>query len=314
MASPLRHAGTVTNLRGRLAPLALVAILGGVLSACSPPSLTVLRPATDVPLDDAEAQAARLVELLEQIELSFSVADPERAGLELDPDAAVADATVSLAETHALSGQARAYATAHATHARDQWASTPRPTDVSVAATDVTVAGRSAATDPIAGVTVQITYEFASGPDMVVSGDYATSWTDGAGAGVPGGGTGSASPAAATPMLEVYPLYRDGTRPALDSGTGARSPLGSAREYVRAVARDGHATLDRLEGTVHSSEDLREEVSKVLAALPRYTLVEIPLARTGTQHTVYVVQDDDEARLRLDVTIDDDGPVVTALL
>src|SRR5699024_699672 len=145
----------------------------------------------------------------------------------------------------------------------DEWQGRDRPQDIDVVVEEVAVVG-ALSEAPVARVVVTTSYVFEDAPPQQVSAEYAISWEAGV-----------------DRLDRVQPLYDAAGRPALDSGEGAGSPTGAVHDYLRAVTFGSSRDVDELEGTIHTSTELREALKAELEASPRYTPVEIPPARTA---------------------------------
>ncbi|MEP7763005.1 hypothetical protein [Sanguibacter sp. 25GB23B1] len=285
-----------TPLAGIVGIVALVVLLTG---CAGPDPLTPLDPGS-APQEDADEQAQRLERVLEDLELRYAVSDPSTPAQILGPYVPAEQAAAEITEHVALGSQSRAYVSAHAAYLDDEWGGAERPTAVDVVAEEARVVG-TVSEDPVARVVMTTTYAFDDAPATVVSAEYAISWS-------------SATGPDEVRLDEVYPLYDDAGRPALDSGEGKGSPSGAVHDYLRAVTHGSSRDVDSMEGTIHTSEDLREALKAQLVASPRYTPVEIPPARAGDQHVVYFVPDSGARAVRLEVTVTDDGPMVVPRL
>ncbi|WP_143556670.1 hypothetical protein [Sanguibacter antarcticus] len=308
-----RAARGLHALRSALGAVALA----GLLSGCTGPDpLTPLEDG-DAPQADADRQAHRLELVLENLELRYAVSDTSNPPHLLAPFVPAEQAALALTEQLALGNQAQAYVSAHAAYLDDELAGTDRPDDVDVVVDDVTVLG-SAAGDPVARVSVVTTYGFDDAPSTTTTTEYAISWSsrsvtaDGSPASSPG--DDEVDDPGAVRLEAVYPLYEDGGRPALDSGEGTGSASNAVHDYLRAVTYGSSRDVDALEGSIRTSDELREVLKEELAASPRYTPVEIPAARAGNEHVLYVVPATGAQALRLDVTLTDAGPTVVPRL
>lgn len=299
-ASAPRAARARTSPAGSVGLGGLIALAALLLAGCAQPDpLTPLDPGS-APQEDADEQAQRLELVLEDLELRYAVSDPSTPAEILGPYVPAEQAPGEITEHVALGSQSRAYVSAHAAYLDDEWGGTERPVAVDVVAEEATVVG-SVSEDPVARVMMTTTYEFEDAPATTVTAEYAISWSAG---GAPD----------EVRLDEVYPLYEDAGRPALDSGEGKGSPSGAVHDYLRALTHGSSRDVDSMEGTIHTSEDLREALKEQLVASPRYTPVEIPAARAGDQHVVYFVPDSGARAVRLEVTVTDDGPTVVPRL
>lgn len=271
----------------------------------------------------AQAQADRLVLVLAALEERFTV-KPEAVGLADDPagmvpflsaTATVAQAPEELSAHFNLASQSRAFIQAHAAYLEDCAAAGPRPVSVEVVATEVEVVGTGPDEMPVARVVVETTYHYSSGPATVMSVDYAVSWSTGAGAGVDAHGDVVRGPYFdGVRLASISSLYGTTGAPALDSGLGKNSPTNSVHGYIAAITYGSEANVSAWEGTVRSSEDFRAVLRERLRSGPRYTVVEVPAARMGSGHVLFVIQDGLPGALRLDVTIDSGGSTVVPRL
>lgn len=327
-------------VRGATMVVAL-AVMGALLSGCAQEPATVrLGPVTET--DGAEQQADRLVLVLDALEERYTVGAVGASGsvgttgtAQVDPVATTpavptpavpstavptsatqplvltatatpAQAAQQLASQVPLTSRSRAFVHAQAAYLTDAVARGPRPVAVDVVATSVEVVGTTPDGETVARVVVETTSRYAEEPDAVATAPYALTWSAGTGS---GDGDGDVPDLGA-----VLPLVDDAGHPALDSGLGEESPVSVAHGYVRAITHGSPSTVSDLEGAVPSSGDFRAVLKEHLEAGPRYTVVEIPAARTGAEHVLFVVQDGLADSLRLDVTMTEDGPVVVPRL
>lgn len=293
-----------------------VVALAGMLTGCAGPDpLTPLDPGA-APQADADEQARRLALVLENLEVRYAVSDVSAPADLLGPYVTAEQAAGVLTEHVVLGNQSRAYVSAHAAYLDDEWAGRERPTSVDVVAGEATVVG-TVSEEPVARVVVTTTYAFDDAPPTTVEAEYAISWSPRSSAPSGSGeaaGTGDEDDADddadAARLDEVYPLYEDGGHPALDSGEGKGSPSGAVHDYLRAVTYGSSRDVDSMEGTIHTSDDLRDALKDRLMASPRYTPVEIPPARDGDEHVLYFVPESGAQAVRFEVTVTDDGPRV----
>ncbi|SDC91596.1 hypothetical protein SAMN05216410_2540 [Sanguibacter gelidistatuariae] len=304
-----------------------LAMAATVLAGCGEAApLLPLDPVAGAPSEaQAQAQADRLVLMLAALEQRFTAEptvktvgladDPEEVAPFLSADATVDEAPDALSRHFNLASQPLALIEAHAAYLEDIASAGPRPVTVDVEATDVDVVGTSPVGDPVARVVVETTYRYATGPDAVTSAEYAVSWASAVGGAVDAHGTAVQGPYFdGVRLTEILPLYDDAGRPALDSGLGEDSPSNAVHGYVRALTHGSSANVSALEGTVRSSEDFRAVLRDRLKSVGRYSVVEVPGARMGDTHVMFVIQEGVPGALRLDVTIGRDGPTVVPRL
>ena len=271
---------------------------------------------------EALAEADRLALMLEELEqhvlretspvrVSPSQSAEEPAFLTGSPS--ISEIPEQLSAHFNLAVQSRAFVQAQAAYLKATAPSAPRPTDVTVEATDVEVIGSTPDGAPVARVTTQTTSDYADGPSAVAAVEYAVTWEPGSN--VDSNGSRVSGPHFdGVRLTSILPLYGQGDRPALDSGLGKQSPSNAVHSYVRAITHGSGANVSDLEGPVRSSDDFRALLKERLLAGPRYTVVELPAARLGAAHVLYVVQDEVPGALRLDVVLGRDGATVVPRL
>jgi hypothetical protein len=283
-----------------LLTLATVSVLSGCVSADPWEEVSPVPVDADpaVLAEQATEQAETLGRLLQEVEARFALEAPE---LEiLDAGTPAEEVATVLADAVPVNSQARAFLWSHAEYVEQQWSRDTPAREVTVVAGDAEVLG-VASGDPVASVPVRTTYVLDDGTRHESAVDYAVSWRETTSSGE-------------VRLMTVRPLYEDDDAAALDSGAGKGSPLGAVHDYVRAVTHGSSGTIDRFEGTVRTSEELRSALKDRLLAVPRYTPVEVPCARMGSTHVVYLVQDGADELLRFDVDVSGDDPVLVPYL
>lgn len=310
------------------------AVATTVLAGCAEAeSMVPLEPVTDSSSRtqvQAQTQADRLVLMLQALEDRYTLQpavpvrtlpdEPQAATTLLDASADPTEVPEQLSEHLNLDSQPRAFVQAQASYLQSQASSLAVSADtqtwpvaVTVEATDVAVVGSTPDGTPVARVMVATTSHHAEGPSTVTSAGYALSWAPGRN--VDASGTTVTGPSFdGTRLVSIQPLYGQPDRPALDSGLGPRSPSNAVHTYVRAITHGSSANISSMEGTVRSSDDFRAVLKERLMAGPRYTVVELPAARLGAAHVLYVIQEDVPGALRLDVILGQDGPTVVPRL
>lgn len=305
---------TMKNPR-RLGPGLVLAVLVGLLGACSPASFTPLGPApADASLDTAVKQSDRLALLVEQLELRYSVAAPPGPDVWLAPGLPARDVSAALSDHVFLSGRSRTYLEAHATYLTSEWGGATRPTGVTVTASDVSVVGTDVRGDAVAGATIAVTYAFDDAPDRTRETRYAVTWSEGTGPVDADGNSVSGEHLDDTRLVGIEMLHESDGQPALDAGEGSRSPRGAVLDYAHALRSGTDRAIDALEGGVHTSDEIREELRETLLAAPRYSTVEMPTDPYDDEHVVYLLDEGPGPVVGFDVTFDDDGPVVAPRL
>lgn len=318
-----------------------LAVAVTVLAGCA-------EPAPVVPLEplegssstaQAEEQADRLVLLLTALEERFalepmvekvglgptltptptptatSVFSPSPIPQYLSATATVDEAPIELSSHFYLATQARSFLAAHAAYLEDCASASLRPASIDVTATDVEVVGTDPNGDPVARVVIETTYHYLNGVDSKTSVEYALSWSPGVGGGVDAQGKPAQGPHFdGVRLAEILPMYDDAGQPALDSGLGKASPVNAVHGYIQALTHGSSANITAMEGTVRSSEDFRALLKDRLKSAGRYSVAEVPGARMGNMHVLFVIQDGVPGALRLDVTIGPDGPTVVPRL
>lgn len=314
-----------------------LAVAVTVLAGCAEPApLVPLAPLEgSSSTAQAEEQANRLVLLLTALEQRFAV-EPmvEEVGLTPTPTptatpvfspalitqylsatATVDEAPIELSSHFYLATQPRSFLAAHAAYLEDCASARPRPASIDVTATDVEVVGTDSNGDPVARVVIETTYSYLNGIDSIASVEYALSWSPGVGGGVDAHGKPAQGPHFdGVRLAEILPMYDDAGQPALDSGLGKTSPVNAVHGYIQALTHGSGANITAMEGTVRSSEDFRALLKDRLKSAGRYSVAEVPGARMGNTHVLFVIQDGVPGALRLDVTIGPDGPTVVPRL
>lgn len=318
------HLGAFARLAAVVSGLvvATTALVGCAEAESMVPLAPVTNPSARVQTE-AETQADRLGRMLQAIEERYAL-EPDsvvRAVTDLPPTAptflaastTVIDAPEQLSASFNLASQPRAFIQAQASYLEDSAGTSGRPVAVTVEATDVTVVGTDADGAPVAQVMIETTYHYAVGPSSVSSVGYAVSWA-------PGSNVDASGKAVkgvhfdGMRLSSIRPLYGQLDSPALDSGLGTKSPTNAVHSYIRAITHGSAANVSSMEGTVRSSDDFRAVLKERLLAGQIYTVVELPAARMGTAHVLYVIQDDVPGALRLDVILGPDGTTVVPRL
>ena len=322
------HAGALARVTA--AVLGLVVATTALAGCADAESTTPLAPVSDEASPEAqeaqehaETQAARLVLVLQALEDRYSLAPQTRsAGLTHRPFSApallpatstLAQAPETLSTRFNLDSQSRAFIQAQAAYLESSALGLAGPAQITVTATDVAVVGATADGAPVARVVIETTYRYTEGPSTVTSTGYAVSWVPGSDVDAHGNAVQGAH-FDGQRLSSVLPLYGQPDAPALDSGLGKQSPSNAVHSYVRAITHGSSANVSDLEGTIRSSDDFRAVLKERLVAGPLYTVVEVPVARTGSAHVLYVIQEDVPGALRLDVILGQDGPTVVPRL